>query len=156
MYQGSREPPAFFAPFAESLHPCVSVRPNGMMCPNDILRVNLGRHPFAFPPPDDFLPLENPANPSSSWMTRFEHGVSVVEVIHSRATALPTSVIDMAFATETASAEAKQLSLSFFSKSPGVQMRASPFQDPGTQAGVATTRVRSCQQTHTFTSTIVM
>ena len=105
-----------------------------MIIPSDILRVNLGRLPFVHTPPEGYLPLENPSNPSSSWLTRFEHGVSVVEVVQRRTSALPRSVIDMAFAAETTSAEAKQLTLTLHSRSPTIAFQQSPFRDPAASA----------------------
>ena len=136
LWQGVREPPAFTAPFADALHPAVAIRYPITIIPSDILRVNLGRLPFVHTPPEGYLPLENPSNPSSSWLTRFEHGVSVVEVIHGRTAALPPSVIDMAFAAETASAEANQLPLAHFSHSPTMLYTATPFKETAVAGGV--------------------
>ena len=130
------QPTAFQGPFADALYPAIAIRQNGMPASGDVVRVNLGRQPFALPVPDGYLPLENPANPSSSWLTRFEHGVSVVEVIHGRTAALPPSVIDMAFAAETASAEANQLPLAHFSHSPTMLYTATPFKETAVAGGV--------------------
>jgi hypothetical protein len=121
--------------------PCPFVVAQNML--GDIARVNFGQEPFKFPPVDH-LPLMNPLNHSSSWMTRFEHGVAVVERVHAREVPLPEPVVDMAFASETAESESKPLSVTFFSKSAGVQMVSSPFVDNSNGgAGAETSAVSS-------------
>ncbi len=122
---GVREQPAFFGPFGDGLMPALCMISQGMM--GDGLRVNFGQEAFVHPPPAEYLPLVNPGNMSSSWMTRFEHGVAVVETVHTRSGALPPSVVAMAFASETAESESKPLPLTFHSKSATLQMGSSPF-----------------------------
>ena len=108
--QGNRQPTAFTGPFGESMFPVLSVQ-QGVGA-----RVNLGGEPFMLPLPEGYLPVEDPTRVASSWLARFEHAGDVTEAVFTQ-TQLPDAVIDMTFASEDASADAKPLPMLYHSKS---------------------------------------
>lgn len=71
-------------------------------------RVNLGRDPFIFGPPDGFSALEDLSRPSASWLARFEHAADVTRDVFARRP-LSTRVVDMALSRELVSAESRPL-----------------------------------------------
>jgi hypothetical protein len=80
------------------------------------VKFNLGREPFVMPLPEGYLPIEDPQRAASSWLARFEHAGDVTETVYSRQP-LPPAYVELAFASEDASADAKPIPVTVHSKS---------------------------------------
>ena len=101
---------AYTGPFGESMFPAITMQQMVGA------RVNLGREPFMMALPEGYLPIEDPARIASSWLARFEHAGDVTETVFARQQ-LPEPVVDMTFANEDSSVDAKTLSMTYHSKS---------------------------------------
>ncbi|CAE7783464.1 RNF123, partial [Symbiodinium sp. KB8] len=110
---GVHHPPAFKGAMipGKALVPAVSVSSNSGISG---VSVNFGRQPFVFPPPEGYLPVEDPARPFSSWLARFEHAADVTRLVHQRLP-LPHNVVNMALNEEGCAGDAKALPGEFVS-----------------------------------------
>lgn len=74
--------------------------------------MNLGRDGFVYGLPPGARPVEDPRNPASSWLARFEHAANVTRDV-SADIPLQSAVLDLATAPELASATVKPLALEY-------------------------------------------